>query len=60
MTIGLQDFLDIFSGWAMFLATAAVCLPSLKIGFRLARTSERPIREQEAQVRTMTGAATPI
>jgi hypothetical protein len=44
----------------MFLATAAVCLPSLKICFRLARTSERPIREQEAQVRTMTGAATPI
>jgi hypothetical protein len=39
------------------LATAAVSIVSLKIGFRLARTGDRPRREQEAHVRTMTGAA---
>jgi hypothetical protein len=57
MTVSLQNFLDSFSVWGMFLATAAVSLVALKIGFRLARTGEQPIREQEAQVRMMTGAA---
>jgi hypothetical protein len=57
MTMSLHGFLDSFFVWGMFLATAAVSVVSLKIGFRLARTGERPIREQEAHVRTMTGAA---
>jgi hypothetical protein len=57
MTTSLPGFLDSFFVWGMFLATAAVSIVSLRIGFRLARTGERPIREQEAQVRTMTGAA---
>jgi hypothetical protein len=57
MTISSPVFLDSFFVWGMFLATAAVSVVSLMIGFRLARNSERPIREQEAQVRTMTGAA---
>jgi hypothetical protein len=58
MSISLHDFLDSFPVWGMFLATAAVSFVSLKIGFRLARTSQwPPIREQEAQVRTMTGGA---
>lgn len=39
------------------MVTTAVSIVSLKIGFRLARTGRRPIREQEAQVRTMTGAS---
>lgn len=57
MTISLHSFLDSFFVWGMFLATAAVSIVSLRIGFWLARNGERPIREQEAQVRTMTGAA---
>jgi hypothetical protein len=57
MTIGLPAFLDGFFVWGMSLATAVISVISLMIGFRLARNSERPIREQEAQVRTMTAAA---
>src|SRR5262245_50368927 len=58
MIVGLRDFFDSFSVWGMFLATIAVSIISLKIGFRLARTSQwPPLREQEAEVRTMTGAA---
>jgi hypothetical protein len=57
MTISLSDFLDSLSVLGMFLATAAVSILSLMIGVRLGRTVERPTRGQEAQVRTMTGAA---
>jgi hypothetical protein len=57
MTISLRDFLDSFSVLGKFLTTAVVSVLSLKMGFRLGRTGERPTREQEAHVRTMTGAA---
>jgi hypothetical protein len=56
-TISLHDILDSLLVWGTFLATTAIAVLSLKIGFRLGRTDQRPKREQEAQVRTMAGAA---
>jgi hypothetical protein len=56
--ISLSAFIDSLPVWGMFLVTAAVSVLALKIGFRLARTGRwPPLREQEAEVRTMTGAA---
>src|SRR5262245_29686081 len=57
MTISLHDFLDNVFVVGMFLATSVASFLSLKIGFRLGRTGERPNREQEAQARTMAGSS---